>query len=99
MLPLVQGLLAQFVDYIKDRKTVMLDEVAAEFGLRTQDVINRIQSLESHRAPHWRHGRSRQGGHLASCRGRFRNSMSFPRQHRVFCMHQEEPECSNREIY
>ena len=47
MLPLVQGLLAQFVDYIKDRKTVMLDEVAAEFGLRTQDVINRIQSLES----------------------------------------------------
>lgn len=46
-LPLVQGLLAQFVDYIKDRKTVMLDDVAAEFGLRTQDVINRIQSLES----------------------------------------------------
>jgi len=35
------------VDYIKDRKTVMLDEVAAEFGLRTQDVINRIQSLEA----------------------------------------------------
>ena len=42
-----QGLLAQFVEYIKDRKTVVLDEVAAEFGLRTQDVINRIQSLES----------------------------------------------------
>ena len=35
------------MDYIKERKTVMLDEVAAEFGLRTQDVINRIQSLES----------------------------------------------------
>ena len=42
-----QGLLAQFVEYIKDRKTVVLDEVAAEFGLRTQDVINRIQSLEA----------------------------------------------------
>ena len=35
------------MEHIKERKTVMLDEVAAEFGLRTQDVINRIQSLES----------------------------------------------------
>lgn len=42
-----QGLLSEFVDYIKHRKMVVLEELAAEFGLRTQDVINRIQSLES----------------------------------------------------
>lgn len=33
---LVQGLLAAFVDYIKQRKTVGLEELAAEFGLRVQ---------------------------------------------------------------
>ena len=32
----VQGLLAAFVDYIKQRKTVALEELAAEFGLRVQ---------------------------------------------------------------
>lgn len=32
----VQGLLGQFIDFIKERKTVALDDVAAEFGLRTQ---------------------------------------------------------------
>ncbi|KAK3279010.1 hypothetical protein CYMTET_13091 [Cymbomonas tetramitiformis] len=42
-----QGLLSEFVDYIKNRKMVVLEELAAEFGLRTQDVINRIHSLES----------------------------------------------------
>ena len=34
--PAVQGLLADFVDFIKERKMVALDELAAEFGLRTQ---------------------------------------------------------------
>ena len=43
----MQGLLGQFIDFIKERKTVALDDVAAEFGLRTQDVINRIQGLEA----------------------------------------------------
>ena len=42
-----QGLLGQFIDFIQERKTVALDDVAAEFGLRTQDVINRIQGLEA----------------------------------------------------
>lgn len=31
-----QGLLAAFVDYIQTRKTVKLDELAADFGLRIQ---------------------------------------------------------------
>jgi hypothetical protein len=42
-----QGLLAEFVEYIQQRKTVVLEELAAHFGLRTQDVINRIAGLES----------------------------------------------------
>eukprot|EP00884_Botryococcus_braunii_P000664 jgi/Botrbrau1/10599/Bobra.0358s0018.1 len=42
-----EGLLAAFVDYIQTRKTVKLDELAAEFGLRIQDAIDRVQELES----------------------------------------------------
>jgi flagellar motor protein MotB len=42
-----QGLLAQFVDYIKQRKTVPLEDLATEFKLRTSDVINRVQGLEA----------------------------------------------------
>lgn len=42
-----QGLLAEFVEYIQQRKTVVLEELAAHFGLRTQDVINRIAGLEN----------------------------------------------------
>lgn len=41
-----QGLLGRFVDFIKERKTVQLEELAAEFGLRTTDAINRVQGLE-----------------------------------------------------
>ncbi|XP_039131594.1 LOW QUALITY PROTEIN: DDRGK domain-containing protein 1 [Dioscorea cayenensis subsp. rotundata] len=40
------GLLADFVEYIKKQKCVPLEELAAEFKLRTQDCINRITSLE-----------------------------------------------------
>mmetsp|Transcript_23902 Transcript_23902/g.28924 ORF Transcript_23902/g.28924 Transcript_23902/m.28924 type:complete len:324 (-) Transcript_23902:272-1243(-) len=42
-----QGLLGDFVDFIISRKTVVLEDLAAEFGLRTQEVIDRIQNLES----------------------------------------------------
>ncbi|GER25490.1 DDRGK domain-containing protein 1 [Striga asiatica] len=42
-----QGLLYDFVEYIKKHKCVPLEEIAAEFKLRTQDCINRITSLES----------------------------------------------------
>ncbi|XP_058092819.1 DDRGK domain-containing protein 1 [Magnolia sinica] len=42
-----QGLLSDFVEYIKKNKCVQLEDLAAEFKLRTQDCINRITSLES----------------------------------------------------
>ncbi|KAM7492677.1 hypothetical protein LguiA_035598 [Lonicera macranthoides] len=42
-----QGLLFDFVEYIKKHKCVPLEDLAAEFKLRTQDCINRITSLES----------------------------------------------------
>ncbi|PIN08539.1 hypothetical protein CDL12_18884 [Handroanthus impetiginosus] len=41
-----QGLLFDFVEYIKKHKCVPLEDIAAEFKLRTQDCINRITSLE-----------------------------------------------------
>eukprot|EP00244_Chara_vulgaris_P008338 TRINITY_DN3249_c0_g1_i1.p1 TRINITY_DN3249_c0_g1~~TRINITY_DN3249_c0_g1_i1.p1 ORF type:complete len:333 (-),score=97.60 TRINITY_DN3249_c0_g1_i1:408-1406(-) len=41
-----QGLLQEFVDYIKEHKLVVLEDLAAEFGLRTQDVVNRVIALE-----------------------------------------------------
>ncbi|KAB1215319.1 DDRGK domain-containing protein 1 [Morella rubra] len=42
-----QDLLSNFVDYIKNHKCVPLEDLAAEFKLRTQECINRIISLES----------------------------------------------------
>lgn len=41
-----QGLLYDFVEYIKKHKCVPLEDLAAEFKLRTQECINRINSLE-----------------------------------------------------
>ena len=42
-----QALQSRFVDYIQRRKTVALDELAAEFGMRTAEVIKRVQQLEA----------------------------------------------------
>ncbi|XP_014522071.1 DDRGK domain-containing protein 1 [Vigna radiata var. radiata] len=42
-----EDLLTNFVEYIKKHKCVPLEELAAEFKLRTQECINRITSLES----------------------------------------------------
>ncbi|KAJ9153726.1 hypothetical protein P3X46_027139 [Hevea brasiliensis] len=42
-----QDLLSEFVEYIKKQKCVPLEDLAAEFKLRTQECINRITSLES----------------------------------------------------
>lgn len=42
-----QGLLAQFIDYIQQRKTVPLEQLATEFKLRTTEVIDRVQGLEN----------------------------------------------------
>ncbi|CAL5077483.1 unnamed protein product [Urochloa decumbens] len=42
-----QGLLHNFVEHIKKQKCVQLEDLAAEFRMRTQDCINRIVTLES----------------------------------------------------
>ncbi|KAL4313236.1 hypothetical protein GQ457_01G005680 [Hibiscus cannabinus] len=42
-----QDLLSNFVEYIKNHKCIPLEDLAAEFKLRTQECINRIASLES----------------------------------------------------
>lgn len=41
-----RGLLNDFVEYIKKHKCVQLEDLAAEFHLRTQDAISRVLSLE-----------------------------------------------------
>jgi len=48
LLPLLslQALQARFIEHIKARKTVALDELAAEFGMKTQEAIQRLQMLE-----------------------------------------------------
>lgn len=42
-----QGLLGRFIDYIQSRKMVPIEEAATEFGLRSSEVVDRIQGLES----------------------------------------------------
>ncbi|KAG9153561.1 hypothetical protein Leryth_008501 [Lithospermum erythrorhizon] len=42
-----RDLLSNFVDYIKKHKCIPLEDLAAEFKLRTQECINRITSLEN----------------------------------------------------
>ncbi|KAF3453515.1 hypothetical protein FNV43_RR03955 [Rhamnella rubrinervis] len=42
-----RDLLSDFVEYIKNHKCVPLEDLAAEFKLRTQECINRITSLEN----------------------------------------------------
>ncbi|XP_072958604.1 DDRGK domain-containing protein 1 [Typha angustifolia] len=41
------GLLFNFIEYIKKQKCVPLEDLAAEFKMRTQDCINRITTLET----------------------------------------------------
>ena len=42
-----QGMLQEFIDYLKDNKITPLDEVAAKFGLKAQEVLNRVEGLEA----------------------------------------------------
>ncbi|CAO2833503.1 unnamed protein product [Amaranthus hypochondriacus] len=42
-----QDLLSDFVEYIKKQKCVPLEDLAAEFRMRTQECINRINALEN----------------------------------------------------
>lgn len=39
--------LARMIEYLQTRKTAALEEVAAEFGLRTAEVVSKVQALES----------------------------------------------------
>ncbi|KAK3743714.1 hypothetical protein QZH41_012381 [Actinostola sp. cb2023] len=41
-----QSLLQDFINYIKDKKVVMLEDLACQFGLRTQDAIDRLHTLQ-----------------------------------------------------
>lgn len=40
-------LMARMVDHLKARKTVPVDELAAEFGLKTVDAVAKLQALEA----------------------------------------------------
>lgn len=40
-----ENLLQRFIDYVKDTKIVLLEELAATFQLKTQDAIDRLQKL------------------------------------------------------
>lgn len=39
--------LTRMIEYLQQRKTAALEEVAAEFGLRTTEVVSKVQALES----------------------------------------------------
>ncbi|KAG5835034.1 DDRGK domain-containing protein 1 [Anguilla rostrata] len=39
------SLLQEFIQYVKDSKVVLLEDLASHFGLRTQDAISRLQDL------------------------------------------------------
>lgn len=41
------NLLQDFIDYIKEQKVVILEDLSAKFGLRTPQVIERIQELQA----------------------------------------------------
>ncbi|XP_068709682.1 DDRGK domain-containing protein 1-like [Montipora foliosa] len=41
-----EALLEEFINYIKQTKVVLLEELACQFGLRTQDAIDRLQALQ-----------------------------------------------------
>lgn len=42
-----QNKLQSFIQYIKDQKVVLLEDLAGHFRMKTQDVINRLQDLLS----------------------------------------------------
>lgn len=42
-----QELLQQFVDYIRDQKVVLMEDLASHFSLRTQEAIQRVQDLQA----------------------------------------------------
>lgn len=43
----IENLLADFIQYIKDNKVVLLEDLATAFKLKTQQAIERIQELQA----------------------------------------------------
>lgn len=41
-----EDLLSKFINYIKDEKVVMLEDLAAHFKMKTQDTIDRVNQLQ-----------------------------------------------------
>ncbi|XP_065666568.1 DDRGK domain-containing protein 1 isoform X3 [Hydra vulgaris] len=41
-----QSLLQEFIDFIKNSKVVLLEDVASHFSLKTQEVIDRLENLQ-----------------------------------------------------
>lgn len=42
-----ENLLQEFINYIKENKVVVLEDLAAHFGLKTASVVERIQELQT----------------------------------------------------
>ena len=42
-----QALLTQFVNYIREQKVVLMEDLASHFSLRTQEAIQRVQDLQA----------------------------------------------------
>merc|ERR1712142_599422 len=42
-----QALLQQFVDFIRQQKVVLMEDLASHFSLRTQEAIQRVQDLQA----------------------------------------------------
>lgn len=42
-----QSLLTEFINYIKDMKVVLLEDLGAQFNIRTQEAINRVHELQA----------------------------------------------------
>lgn len=40
------NLLQEFIDFIKSQKVVVLEDLASRFQLKTQDAINRLETLQ-----------------------------------------------------
>jgi len=40
-----ENMLQEFIEYLKETKVILLEDLASHFGLRVQDAIDRVQSL------------------------------------------------------
>lgn len=41
-----QSLLQEFIDYVKEMKVIMLEDLAAHFKIKTQDAVDRVKDLQ-----------------------------------------------------